>query len=379
MDQRRGIWHDPAAARCTSVRDWAWRWFDQHAASLRTSTVDSYKGLLETCVLDRTVAGKQVGLGDLGLSALTPMRVGEWLAHLQRDGLSASRVRQAYRVLSLAMDAAVRERLLTSNPCGRHHRLPRLRETEPTILTVADVEKLVAQLRHGAQPRGRDRSGAQPIAPNPSLALLVELLAYGGLRIGEARALRRRHVDVLGCRLIVAESLTEVDGKFTFGPTKSHQVRDVPLPRGLLRDLTQHLDESVAPAPDALVFTGRTGEPLHYTSVRRSFDAACRRVALTGVTPHSLRASCASWVAESDGVLEAARRLGHSRSSVTTRHYARPMTGGDGVVAARLDAARAGARGTAIDPAGPLEWARSGHDGEITQVNGVGGGEAHSS
>jgi len=64
---------------------------------------------------------------------------------------------------------------------------------------------------------------------------LVELLAYGGLRIGEALALRRRHVDVLGCKLIVAESLTEVDGKFTFGPTKNHQVRDVPLPRGLLR------------------------------------------------------------------------------------------------------------------------------------------------
>ena len=79
---------------------------------------------------------------------------------------------------------------------------------------------------------------------------------------------------------------------------------------------------------DALVFTGRTGEPVHYTSVRRSFDAACRRVGLVGVTPHSLRASCASWVAESDGVLEAARRLGHSRSSVTTRHYARPMMGG---------------------------------------------------
>ena len=82
-------------ARSTSVRDWAWRWFDQHSASLRTSTVDSYKGLLETCVLDRTANDKQVGLGDLVLQSLTPMRVGEWLAQLQRDGLSASRVRQA--------------------------------------------------------------------------------------------------------------------------------------------------------------------------------------------------------------------------------------------------------------------------------------------
>lgn len=280
VDQLRGVWHDPAAARSTLVRDWAWRWFDQHSASLRTSTVASYKGLLDTCVLDRRVNGKQVGLGDLVLHSLTPMRIGEWLAQLQRDGLSASRVRQAYRVLSLALDAAVRERLLTSSPCGRHHRLPRLPETEPTILTVADVEQLVAHLRHGARARGTDRSGAQPIPPNPSLALLVELLAYGGLRIGEARALRRRHVDILGCRLIVAESVTEVDGKFAFGPTKTHQVRDVPLPRGLGSELTRHLDQNVAASTDALVFTGRTGEPVHYTSVRRSFDAACRRVGL---------------------------------------------------------------------------------------------------
>ena len=377
VDQLRGVWHDPAAARAIRVRDWAWRWFDQHAATLRTSTVDSYKGLLERCVLDRTVMGKPVGLGDLGLGALTPMRVGEWLAQLQRDGLSASRVRQAYRVLSLAMDAAVRERLLTSNPCGRHHRLPRLPETEPTILTVADVEKLVTHLRKGSAPRGKDRSSAQPIQPNPSLALLVELLAYGGLRIGEARALRRRHVDPLGCRLIVAESLTEVDGKFSFGPTKNHQVREVRLPRGLLGELGTHLDERVAATSDALVFTGSTGEPLHYTSVRRSFDAACRRVALVGVTPHSLRASCASWVAQSDGVLEAARRLGHSRSSVTTRHYARPMAGGDAAVADRLDAARTGARKTVADSPSPSQWARSGHEDRITPPHGDGEGEAH--
>lgn len=49
-------------------------------------------------------------------------------------------------------------------------------------------------------------------------------------------------------------------------------------------------------------------------------------------------------MAETDGVLEAARRLGHARTSVTTRHYARPMMGGDRVVADRLDRARQDAR-----------------------------------
>lgn len=54
-----------------------------------------------------------------------------------------------------------------------------------------------------------------------------------------------------------------------------------------------------------------------------------------------------AWVAETDGVLEAARRLGRSRASITTRHHARPMGGGDTVVADRLDRARQAARAKA--------------------------------
>lgn len=355
LDQLRGVWHDPAPSQNEMVADWCRRWLKQHSPSLTPSTAASYEGLIERCVLHRIVEGRQVGLSELSLAALSPMRVGEWLAELQRSGLSASRIRKAYRVLSLAMDAAVRERLLQVNPCGKHHRLPRLPEHDPTILTVLQVEILVAHLRNGAPPRGRDRSGAQPIRPNASLALIVEVLAYGGLRIGEALALRRRHVDVLGCKLIVADSLTEIAGEFSFGPTKTHQVRDVPLPRSLMVELEQYLEDNVEPTTDALLFTSATGGPVRYRSLRRSFDAACKRLGLEDVTPHSLRASCASWVAETDGVLEAARRLGHARSSVTTRHYARPMAGGDRTVADRLDQARLAARAPRLPNQGEEE------------------------
>ena len=83
---------------------------------------------------------------------------------------------------------------------------------------------------------------------------------------------------------------------------------------------------------------------------------------LTPFTWHSLRASCASWVAESDGVLEAARRLGHSRSSITTRHYAHPLAGGDRVVADRLDQARKEARRSSTPGETEIGGARVGHE-----------------
>ncbi|MEU6454507.1 hypothetical protein [Streptomyces sp. NPDC047065] len=59
---------------------------------------------------------------------------------------------------------------------------------------------------------------------------------------------------------------------------------------------------------------------------------------LTDVTPHDLRASHGTWVADRYGVMAAAHRLGHSNASVTTRHYARPVAGCDDQVAEAADA-----------------------------------------
>lgn len=167
-----------------------------------------------------------------------------------------------------------------------------------------------------------------------------------------------------------------MDGHLTVGPTKTYQIREATQSRGFCRS-PRHLDQRVPATIDALAFTGRTGEPVLHTSVRCNVDAACRRVGLAGVTPHSLRSSFASWFADSHRVLEVARHLPHIRSHVTTRHYARPMTGGDSVVAQRLESTRTGARETVLHPDGPFDWVRSGHDGQISPVGEVAGGAAN--
>ena len=48
-------------------------------------------------------------------------------------------------------------------------------------------------------------------------APLVRLLAYTGLRWGEAAALRVKRVDLVRRRLVVAESVTEVNGRLVWG------------------------------------------------------------------------------------------------------------------------------------------------------------------
>lgn len=158
-------------------------------------------------------------------------------------------------------------------------------------------------------------------------------------------------------RLIIRESLSETAGQLSFGSTKTHQQRTVTLPAFLVAGLERYLSDRVAPNADALLFVGRTGRPLRYNAFRTwHWDPAVQEAGLVGVTPHDLRATCASWVADTAGILEAARQLGHARTSVTTRHYARPVEGRDRDVAARLDTLRHAVADVPSSPDLAREW-----------------------
>lgn len=311
-DLSRGQWRIPAEVT-TTVTEWGDRFLAAQSPRLAVKTVALYSSLFTSCITPT--------FGNSALPTIRKIDVREWVAGLSARPLSPSRVRQAHGLLSQILASAVDDDLLKSNPCTGV-RTPRLPVTEPRILTPDDVARLAAAIR-------------------PPFGLLVELLAYGGLRIGEAFALRRRSLDELHKRLMIEESLSETGGRLTFGPTKTHQARAIALPDFLVDDLLRHLSNLKAPEADALLFTGRTGRPLHYNAFRTSiWDPAALQAGLDKVTPHALRATCATWVADSAGVLEAAKRLGHARTSVTTRHYARPVEGRDRDVADRLSAMR---------------------------------------
>lgn len=58
--------------------------------------------------------------------------------------------------------------------------------------------------------------------------------------------------------------------------------------------------------------------------IRRAFSEACARAGLEDVTPHTLRHTAATWMAESGvDMRKISRYLGHSRTEVTERVYAK--------------------------------------------------------
>jgi integrase len=310
----RGDWIDPARARVT-VGQWSAEWLDGQV-QLKPSTRARYAGVLRTQVLptwDR-----------VPLSAVTHTDVTRWVAQLVTYELSARTVHKAHRVLSLLLDLAVRDGRLTRNPAVGV-RLPRASLAPKRFLTAAQVRAL-------AEAAGRDR-------------VLVYVLAYCGLRFGEAAGLRVRDVDLTRRRLRVERSVSDVNGRLVATTPKTHHARDVPIP-GFLADL---LAELVADrGPDDPLFTGPGGGLLRGNNFRRrSFDRATSAVGLAGLTPHELRHTAASLAVSAGANIKAVQRmLGHASAAMTLDVYAGLFGDDLDAVADRLDAA---ARAAAAD------------------------------
>jgi integrase len=295
-NKAEGTWVNPSAGR-VKLGEYA----DQFMAgkhNLKPKTRASYESLVQTCI--------KPTLGEFTLSALTPDLVEAWVAGLLKrkpKGLSPSRTRQAYNLLGAMCSTAARKRLITASPC-QVEELPRLGQPNHRFLTATEIGRLAE-------------------AMDPSYEILVLVLAYTGIRIGEAAALRRGRCDILHRRLFIAESLAEVNGELFFGDTKTHQNRKVVLPEFLRAPLDEHLYNRVRGETDALVFTGPDGGPLRYSNFRTRFWLpAVDHADLAPLKIHDMRHTFASLAASNGASVKLVQtQLGHKDPALTLRLY----------------------------------------------------------
>ena len=234
------------------------------------------------------------------------------------SGKSATTVIRAYGVLAAILDNAVSDKLLVVNP-ARGVKLPRKPQHRHVYLTHEQVDRLATEAKGNGT--------------------LVLLLAYTGLRWGEAAGLRVRDLDMLRRRATVSENAVTVGGKVVVGTPKSHKARSVPLPRFLLEPLARQcegkgMDDLLFPGPD-----GKHARPPY--SVDGWFAGAVVRAGLPRITPHGLRHTAASLaVSAGANVKTVQRMLGHASAAMTLDVYADLFDGDLDQVADRLDKAR---------------------------------------
>ncbi|WP_270449964.1 tyrosine-type recombinase/integrase [Kocuria marina] len=162
------------------------------------------------------------------------------------------------------------------------------------------------------------------IAEHAKYPELVLVLAYCGLRWGEAVALRVGDVDMLGRRLHVHRNAVEIGGRIHEGTPKSHKARAVPFPRFVGERLGKLLEGR---GPDDLVFPGPDGSHLRSARVHKDnyswFASALDAAGAPRVTPHDLRHSAAAFAVSAGANVKAVQRmLGHASASMTLDVYA---------------------------------------------------------
>jgi integrase len=235
-------------------------------------------------------------LGHMNLRQLTTQRIQQASADLMREGVPAATVRKSLTLLQGALERAVEWGKINANPARyvRKPNAPAPRLTDP--LSPRQVE----EVRRVLLDRGRLRD-----------ATLVSVLAYAGLRPGEALALRWE--DLKRRTISVDKSLALGEER----STKTRRTRSVRMLTPLASDLAKWKLASDQVGSGDLIFPASRGSAWTDADYRnwrkRHFKTAAATAGLGQVRPYALRHSFASLLlAEQTNPAEIASQLGHS-------------------------------------------------------------------
>ena len=266
-------------------REW-WRLYAE--PNLSRSTLRVYAMLWDTHILPR--------LGELKLRELTVEVLQRYRLDLQVAGVGQGSARKALVMLQGILQRAVEWNRLAANPMVAVKKPPARR----TRLVQPLAPEAVEAMRRLLLSQGFVRD-----------ATLMSVLAYAGLRPGEALGLRWESIQERTIRVDTAV----VEGEI--GPTKTGRARTVRLLRPLARDLAEWRMRCGRPGDEALVFPGHDGGPWSLTAYknwrRRFFDRAAAAVGIEGARPYDLRHSFVSLlIHEGRNVVDVARQAGHA-------------------------------------------------------------------
>lgn len=281
-------------------------------SDLRESTKDLYRGLWARHL--------EAPWDDVPVGDITTQAVRAWHATATRT-TGPTALAQSYRLLRAILNVAVQDEVVATNPC---------------------------RLRSAGTPKparaSRSLSSQEVLAlsmavPDKYTALIL-VLAFGGLRFGEATALRRTDVSANGNSVRVERSVRYISGAWHVGPPKSEAGRrSVALPEFVAVAVRHHLSEWVPDSPEALVFGTKSGRYLHGANFGQTFRRAVDSMGdLPPVRVHELRHTGATLAAAAGAsTKELMRRIGHA-SPAAALVYQHAVDDRDAEIARALDA-----------------------------------------
>jgi integrase len=294
VDKSRGQYVAPALGKVT-VGELGPAWLARQQGHVKPSSFRPWESAWRVHVAPRWAATR--------IAEIRYTDVQGWVAELS-TALGASTVGTVYSVLARILDDAVRDRLLASNP-ARGVRLPRRPPRHNVYLTAGQLDRLAAE-------SGRYRS-------------LVLLLGVGGLRWGEAAALRVGDVNFLRRRIELHRNAVQVGAEFAVGSLKTNTNRAVVLPEFVIDAIAQ---TARGKGRDELLWPSRSGGYLGPPTTKSWLSGAVARCQAADptfprVTAHDLRHTAASLAIHAGANPKVVQRmLGHTSAAMTLDVYA---------------------------------------------------------
>jgi integrase len=307
-------------------------WGPAHAAHLAPATRQLYSSMYDA----------HVGpyLGSVPLRELTPDRIARWQTQRVAAGAGREAVRKSHTLLGNILQRATESQRIATNPQRLVRKIKPGAKQEVRPLAPVNVEAMRAALLHGIErtspaKRHACKDERLQISEAPTRdATLVSVLAYAGLRPGEA--LRLTWGNVGANTLLVHAS-------------KTGQRRTVRLLAPLVADLAAWKMASERTAQADLLFPTEDGRPwtqeAYKSWARRAFARAAAAAGRPDATPYTARHSFASLLLhEGRNVIYVARQLGHG-AALTLGTYGHVMDELDGAPQMPAEDAIRAARG----------------------------------
>ena len=295
-----------------TVGQWMDVWFENYAKiKVRPSSHQTYRGYIENHI--------KPNIGSIPLNKLTSLELQKFYKKLlgngrverieskkQPKGLSAKTVRNINQIISSALNLAIEQKLLLTNPADACA-LPKLEHREMKTLP---VEQLASFLREAKE------SGVFEM-------YYIELAT--GLRRGELLGLKWSDIDLEHGNLRVQRQIVRIDGEIVEAPLKTKNAyRTLPLSTDAV-DVLKEQKKKCGNSP--YVFPSPTGGPISPDSVLHMLHRVLKRAGLPKVRFHDLRHTFATLALQNGvDIKTVSGMLGHFSAGFTLDTYAHVTT-----------------------------------------------------
>ena len=289
-----------------TVAQWFDVWTAEYLGGVKPRTVDNYKGVVKARI--------KPGLGAVKLDALNPHTIQGYYNGLTKEGLAPKTVKNIHGILHKALQQAVSNGYIKTNPADRCI-LPRpiRRELKPL-----DEDMITAFLR---------------AIQGHQFEELFTVTLFTGMREGEALGLLWDCVDLTKGTITVDKQLQLIRGsrgQYQMVPTKNSKSRTLALAptvtatlkRVRLRQLENRLRYGECYENSGFVFTDELGHHLSASSVYKSFKKVMEQIGSPETRFHDLRHSYAvASIRSGNDIKTVQENLGHATAAFTLDVY----------------------------------------------------------